>query len=58
MHPKDADGKANSADPDQAAPHEAVWSGSTLITQTCLYKNLESFQNFMNPFNADITRLP
>ena len=30
MHPKDADGIANSA----------VWSGSTLFAQTCLSENL------------------
>ena len=34
MHPKDADGMANSVDPDQTAP--SVWSGSTLFAQNCL----------------------
>ena len=31
---------ANSVDPDQTAPSEAeaVWSGSTLIVQTCVRK--------------------
>ena len=31
MHPKDADRMANSVDPDQTTPLEAVWSGSTLF---------------------------
>ena len=30
---------ANSADPDQTAPLEAVWSGSALSAQTCLSEN-------------------
>ena len=34
MHPKDAEGIANSLDPDQTAP------GSALFAQTCLSKNL------------------
>ena len=34
MHPKDAEGIANSVDPDQTAPLEAVWSGSALFAQT------------------------
>ena len=38
--PKDADGMANSVDPDQTAPNP--WSGSTLFAQTCLSKNLGS----------------
>ena len=36
MHPKDADGMANSVDPDQTAPR----SGSALFAQTCLSENL------------------
>ena len=40
MHPKDAEGIANSADPDQTAPRGAVWSGSALFAQTCLSENL------------------
>ena len=40
MSPKDADGMANSVDPDQTAPVGAVWSGSTLFAQTCLSENL------------------
>ena len=42
MHPKDADEMANSEDPDQTALREAVWSGSTLLAQICLSKNLVS----------------
>ena len=34
---------ANSTDPDETAPG-AVWSGSTVFVQTCLY-NLESSHN-------------
>ena len=48
MHPKDADGIANSVDPDQTAPLGAVWSGSTLFAQTCLSENLGSLR--YNPF--------
>ena len=40
IHPKDGDGMANSADPDQTAPFQAVWSGS----QTCLSQRLEVLQ--------------
>ena len=36
MHPKDAEGIANSVDPDQTA----VWSGSALFAQTYLSENL------------------
>ena len=32
--PNDADGMANSVDPDQTAPPGAVWSGSTIFAQT------------------------
>ena len=41
MSPNDADGMANSADPDQTAPLGAVWSGSALFAQTCLSENLD-----------------
>ena len=40
MHQKDAEGIANSVDPDQTAALWAVWSGSALFAQTCLSKNL------------------
>ena len=36
MHPKDAEGIANSVDPEL----EAVWSGSALFAQTCQSENL------------------
>ena len=39
MHPKDAEGIANSVDPDETAALGAVWSGSALFAQTCLSKN-------------------
>ena len=44
MHLKDAAGIANSVDPDQTAPLGAVWSGSALLAQTCLSKNLGSLR--------------
>ena len=40
MSPNDADGMANSVDPDQTAPLGAVWSGSTLFAQAYLSENL------------------
>ena len=40
MHPKDAEGIANSVDPDQTAPLGAVWSGSALFANTYLSENL------------------
>ena len=41
MHPKDAEGIANSVDPDQTAPLTArVWPGSALFAQTFLSENL------------------
>ena len=42
MHPKDAEGMANSVNPDQTAPSAAVWSWSTLFSQTCLSEYLGS----------------
>ena len=41
MHPKDADGMANSVDPDQTASSEAVWSWSALFDETYLSQNIE-----------------
>ena len=38
MSPKDAEGIANSVDPDQTAP------GSALFAQTCLSENLGSLR--------------
>ena len=40
--PKDANGIANSEDPDETAPLGAVWSGSALFAQTYLSENLGS----------------
>ena len=48
MHPTDADGIANSVDPDQTAPLGAVWSGSTLFAQTHLSGNLGSLRYSFN----------
>ena len=44
MSPNNADGMANSVDPDQTAPLGAVWSGSALFAQTCLSENLGSLR--------------
>ena len=44
MSPNDADGMANSVDPDQTAPLGAVWSGSSLFAQAYLSENLGSLQ--------------
>ena len=41
MHPKDADGMANSVDPDQTASLEAVWSWSALFAETYLSQYIE-----------------
>ena len=45
MHPKDAEGIANSVDPEQTA----VWFGSALFTQTCLSENLGKLWYFSIP---------
>ena len=44
MSPSDADGMANSVDPDQTAPLGAVYSGSALFAQTYLSENLGSLR--------------
>ena len=51
MNPNDADGMANSVDPDQTAPRTdqtaplgAVWSGSALFAQAYLSENLGSLR--------------
>ena len=41
MHPKDADGMANSVDPDQTASSEAVLSWSALFAETYLSQYIE-----------------
>ena len=43
---KDAEGIANSVDPDQTAPLEAVWFGSALFAQAYLSENLGSLRYF------------
>ena len=40
MHPNDAEGIANSVDPDQTAPLRAVWSGFALFAYACPFENL------------------
>ena len=42
ISPNNADGMANSVDPDQTAPLGAVWSGSALFAQAYLSENLGS----------------
>ena len=42
FYQKDANGTANSEDPDQTAPLGAVRSGSAQFAQTCLSENLGS----------------
>ena len=54
MGPKDADGIANSVDPDQTALG-AVWSGSALFVKACLSENLGSLQYFLA--NIPVPRL-
>ena len=44
MSPNDADGMANSVDPDQTARLGAVWSGSALFAQAYLSENLGSLR--------------
>ena len=41
---KDANGIANSEDPDQTAPLGTVWSGSALLAHTYLSENLGSLR--------------
>ena len=44
MSPNDAEGMANSVDPDQSPPLGAVWSGSALFAQAYLSENLGSIR--------------
>ena len=44
MSPKDADGMANSVDPDQTAPIGTLWSASTVFAQVYLSENLGSLR--------------
>ena len=50
MHPKDADGMANSVDPDQTASSEAVCSWSALFAETYLSQYIE-FVRYMCIFS-------
>ena len=50
MSPNDADGMANSVDPDQTAPLGAVWSGSALFAQAYLSENLGTLRYFLSLF--------
>ena len=52
MRPKDADGVANSVDPDQT--EGAVWSGSTLFAQTCLSENLGSLRKCIVSYTVSV----
>ena len=54
MSPNDADGMANSVEPDQTAPLGAVWSGSALFAQAYLFENLGSLRYL---FLADMNEL-
>ena len=55
MSPNDADGMANSVDPDQTAPLGAVWSGSALFAQAYLSEDLGSLRyEFFFVLNAEI----
>ena len=44
MRPNDAEGIANSVDPDQTAPLGAVWSGSALFAKAYVSENLGSLR--------------
>ena len=57
MDPKDAEGIANSVDPDKTAPEQ---SGSVLFAQTCLSQNLGAllwFENWIELTNM-MTHIP
>ena len=51
MSPNDADGMANSVDPDQTTPLGAVWSGCALFAQAYQSENLGSLQYFLSFFS-------
>ena len=57
MSPNDADGIANSVDPDQTAPLGAVWSGSALFAQAYLSENLGSLRYTQMEFGLLVQRL-
>ena len=59
MHPKDADGMANSVDPDQTASSEAVWSWSALFAETYLSQYIEfvRYVDAIGTFHTDESSL-
>ena len=57
MHPKDADGMANSIDPDQTASSEAVWSWSALFAETYLSQYIEFELLFLIFMNLELGKL-
>ena len=57
MSPNDADGMANSIDPDQTAPLGAVWSGSALFAQAYLSENLGSLRYLKNQKNLETPKI-
>ena len=52
MSPNDADGMANSVDPDQTAPLGAVWSGSALFAQAYLSENFGSLRYVLSMISS------
>ena len=58
MHPKDADGMANSVDPDQTASSEAVWSWSALFAETYLSQYIEFVRYWLLNFNKNKMQWP
>ena len=52
MHPKDADGIANSVDPDLTASEEAVRSWSALFAETYLSQYIE-FVRYIYQYNRN-----
>ena len=53
MHPKDADGMANSVDPDQTASSEAVRSWSAQFAETYLSQFIE-FVRYLNVIHIKV----
>ena len=58
MSPNDADGMANSVDPDQTAPRGAVWSGSALFAQAYLSENLGSLRYMYGASDIWLIKVP
>ena len=53
MFPKNAEGSANSVDPDQTA----VWSGSAQFAQTYLSENLGSLRYYNLIFQTSLMKI-